>query len=311
MPSGDDLRCDDDAGDEGGRVDATASQAATVELLVETWPVLTAAQSRLHDVRERTHRNFDGGDAGHQWDEGLVRRHAVNYAVAASAARSVDLPGPAVDVGAGAGAFTMWLADVLGRPAVLVDRDAGHRELAARAFPQVEVHATLDGLAPAPVVLSMEVIEHVPRAEQSEFVASLASVVQPGGLLVMSTPDESGYWRGWSGYPPHVATVDAPRLGALLRAVLVGWEIQLLRISGPEFDLSRLGRYGVPLANRVWGALDSRVPTITHELAYRMSQMGKRRPPPRPPVPGRYRIGPSEVGAGTGLVALAWRPQSG
>ena len=55
-------------------------------LLVATWPSLTSAQSRLHEVRERTHHNFDGGDAGHQWDTGLVRRHAVNYAVAAHAA---------------------------------------------------------------------------------------------------------------------------------------------------------------------------------------------------------------------------------
>jgi 2-polyprenyl-3-methyl-5-hydroxy-6-metoxy-1,4-benzoquinol methylase len=291
-----------------GSVDAYLAAREPVDLLARTWTTLTAAQSRLHEVREREHRNYDGGDAGHQWDEGLVRRHAVNYAVAVDAARAVDLPGSLLDVGAGAGAFSVWAADALDRPLVIVDRDAGHRDLAARAFPQAAVHAEVVEVPPAPVVLSMEVIEHVPREQQEPFVRSLGQAVVPGGLLAMSTPDESGYWRGWSGYAPHVATLDATRLAALLQRLLEGWSVEVLRIGGPGFDLSRVGRYGVPVANRVWNALDSHVPALAHEVSYRVNQIGKRRPAPAAPDPSQFTVQPATRGAGTGLVALARRP---
>lgn len=286
----------------------TADDDGPLALLAATWPALTSAQARLHEVRERTHRNFDGGDAGHQWDTGLVRRHAVNYAVAAQAAREVTDPGPVVDVGAGAGAFSVWLAEVLGRPLVLVDRDPGHRELAARAFPHATVLPSTQDADAAPVVLLMEVIEHIPRDEQAPFLAEVAALVRPGGLLAVSTPDESGYWGGWSGYPPHVAPLTAGGLTAVLAGAAAGWDLAVLRLGGPDFDLSPVGRYGVPVANRVWGTLERRVPRVTHEVAYRINQLGKRRPAPAPPAPGVYSIGPAARGRGTGLVALARRP---
>jgi SAM-dependent methyltransferase len=282
--------------------------AAPVALLADSWSTLTAAQGRLHDVREREHRNADGGDAGHQWDEGLVRRHAVNYAVAVHEARQVGLPGPLLDVGAGAGAFSVWAAAALDRPLVLVDRDATHRDLASRAFDHVSVHSEVSDADPAPVVLCMEVLEHMPAAEHVPFVTALAAVVQPGGVLALSTPDESGYWRGWSGYPPHIGTVDATRLAVLLDRVLPDWSVEVLRIDGPGFDLSRIGRYGVPLANRVWTAVQSTAPRVAQELAYRASQAGKRRASPAAPDPRAFRIGPATHGAGTGLVAVARRP---
>jgi SAM-dependent methyltransferase len=282
--------------------------ASPVALLAQSWPVLTGAQARLHEVRDREHRNADGGDAGHQWDEGLVRRHAVNYAVAVHQAREVALPGPLLDVGAGAGAFSVWAASALERPLVLVDRDASHRDLASRAFTDVAVHAEITDVDPAPVVLCMEVLEHMPATEHVAFVQSLAGVVQPGGLLALSTPDESGYWRGWSGYPPHIGTVDATRLAVLLDRVLTGWTVEVLRVDGPGFDLSTLGRYGVPLANRLWNGLQTALPRVAHEMTYRANQVGKRRAAPAPPDPAEFRVGPATQGAGTGLVAIARRP---
>lgn len=286
---------------------ATDATDGAVETLRESWPVLVAAQNRLHDVRERTHRNFDGGDAGHQWDHGLVVRHAINYAVAARLAGTVTADGPLVDVGAGAGGFSMWAAGALRRRLVVVDQDAGHRELAARAFEGVEVHASAAGLEPAPVVFCMEVIEHVVRANQPAFVDEVAGLVQPGGMLVMSTPDESAYWGGWSGYPPHVATLDGAALAALLRRRLPGWEVDVMRLDGPGFALSALGRYGVPMANRLWGAVDSRMPRVTHELAYRVNQLGKRRAGPPAPDPADFSVTTVDQGDGTGLIARAVR----
>jgi hypothetical protein len=291
--------------DEGGPVSEAAD---AVGVLAASWQSLVAAQGRLHDVRDRAHRNFDGGDAGHQWDHGLVVRHAVNYAVAVHLASTVRDPGPLIDVGAGAGGFSVWAARALDRALVIVDQDAGHRDLAARAFPDVAVHASTAGLAPAPVVLAMEVIEHVRRERQPAFIADVASLVHPGGVLVMSTPDESGYWGGWSGYPPHISTLDADALGGLLHDQLPGWDVQVLRIDGPGFSLSTLGRVGVPVANRLWGAVENGLPRVAHELSYRMNQLGRRRSDPGAPDPGAFRVSAASSGSGTGLVAAARRP---
>ena len=282
-----------------------------VDTLRGSWPVLVAAQERLHDVREKAHRNYDGGDAGHQWDHGLVVRHAVNYAVAVEVARIVTASGPLVDVGAGAGGFSVWAAQALGRPLVIVDQDEGHRRLAQKAFADAEVHASVGPLDAAPVVLCMEVIEHVDRAEQPAFVREIGALVRPGGVLVLSTPDESGYWGGWSGYPPHIGTLDAASLTRILEQELPGWTVDVLRVSGPGFELTTFGRYGVPLANRVWGSLDSRVPRVTHELSHLVSKVGKNRPGPDEPDPSAYTIAPAVDGAGTGLVARAHRPAAG
>jgi 2-polyprenyl-3-methyl-5-hydroxy-6-metoxy-1,4-benzoquinol methylase len=283
--------------------------AAAVAQLAASWDVLVAAQRRLHEVRERTHRNFDGGDAGHQWDHSLVVRHAVNYAVAVRLLDDVTDPGALVDVGAGAGGFAVWAADALERDLVVVDQDAGHRDLARRAFPHVSVHAAMDEIGPAPAVVCMEVVEHVPRHEQARFAADLGALVTPGGVLVMSTPDESGYWRGWSGYPPHIATLDGDELGSLLTRALPGWTVEVLRIGGPGFGLSRVARFGVPVANRAWGVLESRAPGLTSELAYRANQLGKRRNDPHPPQPERFTLAAAEATSGTGLVAWARRPR--
>lgn len=287
---------------------ATADATAAMRRLSQSWDVLVSAQRRLHDVREKVHRNFDGGDAGHQWDHALVVRHAVNYAVAVELAVSVPLEGPVIDVGAGAGGFSVWAAEAMQRPLVIVDQDAGHRDLARRAFTDVEVHASTGHLDPAPVVLCMEVVEHVASDEQPRFVRELSRLVTPGGVLVMSTPDESGFWGGWSGYPPHVAPLDAQGLSDLLSREMPGWSHEVLRIAGPGFGLSRVARYGVPVANRVWGSLDTRVPRVTHELAYRLNQLGKRRADPSPPPVDGFGVMPALGTTSTGLVAIARPP---
>lgn len=284
---------------------ARSDASAAMGRLTESWDVLVSAQRRLHDVREKVHRNFDGGDAGHQWDHSLVVRHAVNYAVAVELALSVPREGAVIDVGAGAGGFSVWAAQALQRRLVIVDQDAGHRDLARRAFRHVDVHGSTQNLEPAPVVFCMEVLEHVSSDKQPGFIRELARLVATDGVLVMSTPDESGFWGGWSGYPPHVAPLDAQALTALLSQELPGWSHDVLRITGPGFGLSRVARYGVPVANRVWGSLDTRVPRVTHELAYRLNQLGKRRADPAPPPADEFGLMPALGTSSTGLIAVA------
>jgi hypothetical protein len=167
----------------------------------------------------------------------------------------------------------------------------------------------MDEIGAAPAVVCMEVVEHVPRGEQMSFVSELGALVTPGGGLVMSTPDESGYWRGWSGYPPHIATLDGDGLISLLTRALPGWTVEVLRIGGPGFGLSPIARLGVPLANRAWGALESRAPTLTSTVAYRLNQLGQRRSDPPPPQPDSFTVSAAGSRSGTGLVAWARRPR--
>ena len=127
----------------------------------------------------------------------------------------VDGPGGTwADIGAGSGAFTLALADLLGPGAriVAVDRDAGAlRENAARVgsrFPTVRLEAvvadfnrpldlpTLDGLVAA------NSLHYVARDRQPEVIARLAEHLRLGGtfLVVEYDADRGNPWipHPWS-----------------------------------------------------------------------------------------------------------------
>ncbi len=236
---------------------------------------LRRMQERVRASRSADHRNTEGGDADHGWDQGLVVRHAVNYFLAVQSARAVSAPGPILDVGAGAGAFSVWAAELLSRPLHLCDTDAGHRALARRAFPAVPVHADIEAAPPAAVVLGMEVIEHVRPSQQEPFVRSLVERARPGGVVVLSTPDESGYWGGWSGYPPHIGPLDAHALAAVVQRA-TGLEPTVLRIGGPGFRLGRLERWTLPVVNRLWGSVADRAPRLVGTVEGAVGRLGDR-----------------------------------
>ena len=101
------------------------------------------------------------------------------------------------DIGAGSGAFTLALADLLGAGASLVaiDRDAG--ALAANAsamatrFPEVafetrvaDMTGSLD-LSGLDGVVAANSLHFVPRQRQLETVGRLATLVRPGGRFVV------------------------------------------------------------------------------------------------------------------------------
>lgn len=110
---------------------------------------------------------------------------------------AVEPGGTWADIGAGNGAFTLALADLLGPGGriVAVDRDAGalreNARLVATRFPEVTVQALvadltrplelpeLDGLVAA------NSLHYVPRDRQVAVVAALAGHLRPGGRFVV------------------------------------------------------------------------------------------------------------------------------
>lgn len=126
--------------------------------------------------------------------------------------------GPWLDLGAGTGAFTLALADLLGPDGlvVAVDRDAGDLSENARrvraAYPATRVttlaadftrplHLGLE-VAPAGLVLA-NALHFVARAEQVRVLRSLAGLLRPGGRCVIVEYD-ADHGKTWVPYPQSV-----------------------------------------------------------------------------------------------------------
>ena len=236
-------------------------------------------------------------------------RHVVNYLAAADIAAAVRVDGPLVDVGCGVGSLGAWLAARLGRPLHLVDHDTDVRAVAAAAFPSATVHADVEAAPRAAVVTAMEVLEHVEPPDQAPFVGALVDLLAPGGVLVVSTPDESGYPGGWSGYPPHVGPVTFSTLAHLLEDT--GQPAMVWRITGPGFTLSRTGRLLHPVGNRIWGWLAANSPRLTHRLEAAAGRASRLRPHRLQPLPPDvFHVDQDPQGPGTGLIGVVWRPST-
>lgn len=105
-----------------------------------------------------------------------------------------------------------------------------------------------------------EVIEHIPQPR--EFIREIARILQPGGLLALSTPDAGSAvarlfgrrWLGWKKIPEHVFFFDRDTLGRLLREE--GFEVLSTRYVSltvrASYALDRLAALvGVPWLARV------------------------------------------------------------
>ena len=125
----------------------------------------------------------------------------------------VDRPGGTwADIGAGTGALTLALADLLGPGAriLAVDRDAGalreNARIVAARFPEVRVEAvvadfthpldlpTLDGLVAA------NSLHYVRREQQPEVIARLAEHLRAGGAFIVVEYD-SDRGNPWIPHP--------------------------------------------------------------------------------------------------------------
>jgi len=112
------------------------------------------------------------------------------------------------DIGAGGGAFTLALADLLGPGATVValDRDARAIAMNAQAmaarFPEVKFETRVCDLAnppdlgPLDGIVAANSLHYIPRDRQVEVVRRLAALVRPGGrfLVVEYDADRGNPW---------------------------------------------------------------------------------------------------------------------
>jgi SAM-dependent methyltransferase len=127
------------------------------------------------------------------------------------------LGGTWADIGAGAGAFTLALADLLGRGATIlaVDRDAGALRDAARAvagrFPATHLETVVGDLErplvlpPLDGLVAANSLHFIPRERQVAAVRHLATHLRSGGRFIVVEYD-SDHGNPWVPHPFSVET---------------------------------------------------------------------------------------------------------
>lgn len=295
------------------RVPALACAAADRDLLLpSTAPTLADLATSLEEVAPwfvraraatRSGANAEGGDPASHGSPTLLARHLGHYLAAAEVAGPVDR---LVDVGCGTGAFTGWLAERLGAEVTVVDHDPDVLAVAAEVAGASSTARDLADVEPAPLVTAMEVLEHIEPADQPGFCAALVGAVAPTGVLVLSTPDESLYPGGWSGYAPHVGCVTAGELATLLLDAGAG-SVDVHRLVGGPYDTPPSRRWLEAVGNRAWTRLQSVAPALTERLA---AGGGEDEPVHVDPADVRtdlVQVLPAEQGQGGSLVAVVRR----
>jgi ubiquinone/menaquinone biosynthesis C-methylase UbiE len=153
----------------------------------------------------------------------------VDHADHVALLRDAVLPGGTwADIGAGTGAFTLALADLLGSGGriIAVDRDrnalAQNAEAVAARFPRVDIEALvadfthplelplLDGLVAA------NSLHFVPRERQVEVVRTLAAHLRPGGAFAVVEYD-ADHGNPWVPHPFRSASWEQMASAAGLR----------------------------------------------------------------------------------------------
>lgn len=155
--------------------------------------------------------------------------------------------GRALDVGCFDGTTTTMLAD-LGYDATGVDLDADAIAAGAVAHPNVDLRAGAVGVAsdkaPFALVTCLEVIEHVAGAAREALLAETVSMLDAGGVLVLSTPGR------WSVF----ATVDRLKRWLRRRPPYDWWDPTHVDVMSWRSVRRLLGRHGLRV-ERVVGFL--------------------------------------------------------
>jgi SAM-dependent methyltransferase len=248
--------------------------------------------------------NAEGGDPASHASPTLLTRHLGHYLAAAEVAgKGVDR---LVDVGCGTGAYTGWLGERTGAAITVVDHDPAVLAVAAEVSGATTTALDLAQVEPATLVTAMEVLEHIAPGDQPGFCAALLGTVAPGGHLVLSTPDESLYPGGWSGYAPHIGCVTAGELAAMLVEAGAA-TVTVFRIVGGPYVTPASRRWVEAIGNRVWTRVRRVAPTLAERLAAAGSHEDEGAVEVDPIAAGvpHVRVVPAEHGRGGSLVAVA------
>ncbi|MFT4744332.1 MAG: SAM-dependent methyltransferase [Nitriliruptoraceae bacterium] len=290
-------------------MDAHAPTLATLARDFEQ--LVLDAPARTTDVRGGL--NAEGGDPLLHGDPRLLARHLGHYLAAAELAQAVGYSSVSqpsqpsqpimLDVGCGTGLFSGWLRARLGGQLHLADHDQAVLDAARAATGAAAGTTAVADAAPAQLVTAMEVLEHLPPSEQPAFCAALLAARAPGGTLILSTPDESLYPGGWSGYAPHVGCVTAATLRGLLEAAGAR-EISIWRIVGGPYDTSARRRMAEACGNRAWRITQRVAPSFAATLERRAGDRRGAAPTLDTRVFGDVRVMPATEGAGGSLLAV-------
>ncbi len=128
-----------------------------------------------------------------------------------------------LDVGCGRG----WLTNLATMYGTCegIEPVAGVIDHARNLFPHLRFEAGTaetvlqrPDVMPYDVVLTSEVIEHVPHAEKDRFLAQLARLVKPGGYVILTTP-RGEMWEQWKAIAPPNQPVEDWVTEAQLRSL--------------------------------------------------------------------------------------------
>ncbi len=252
--------------------------------------------------------NAEGGDPTVHGDNRLLARHLGHYLAAVEIAHAHDGGNgveAVLDVGSGTGAFSAWMAAKLDAALSLADHDPDVLAAAQLATGAVAVHRDVAKAPASPLVTAMEVLEHIRPQDQPGFCRAVVGAVAPGGLLVLSTPDESLYPGGWSGYAPHVGCVTAEQLESLLREA-GAQDVRVWRLLGGPYDTAPTRRVMEAVGNRAWTLLGRVAPAAPAALERRRG--GGSMPTLEAEGLQDVRVVPAQDGAGGSLVAVVRVP---
>ena len=130
--------------------------------------------------------------------------------------------------------------------------------------------------------------------------------MEPAGLLVLSTPDETSYPGRWSGYAPHVGVVSPRQLHGLL-ADATGTTPHVHRLDGGPFRMPLARRVAERVVNTTWTAVQRAAPRVAGSLAARGGRETPWELDQVLPAATPFRLVDPRHGTGTGLLAVVRR----
>jgi len=170
----------------------------------------------------------------------------------------------AIDIGCGPGYFSRELSNKGWRTSS-VDTDSENIESAKEHAHETHLGDALSVLPELPVnhydlALSLEIIEHMPKAHGENLLKGIFRVLKPGSRLIISTPNKLSpeglggyYWgekiRGWGKWdafdPTHVHIYSSPEILQLVKSS--GFSVNKIIGYYYEGTLPLIGRWKLPL----------------------------------------------------------------